>query len=87
MNGIQHYKIKWKSRSEPENDAKKKEYAYTRGFNDDTYLIIDCHESNKHYLTQNSRNILIYLLLILNSVLNLLHRILPKLLVSTGIAD
>ena len=53
VNGIQHYKVKWKSRSEPENDAKKKEYAYTNGFNDDTYLIIDCHESNCEFIKQS----------------------------------
>ena len=52
VNGIQHYKVKWKYRSEPENDAKKKEYAYTNGFNDDTYLIIDCHESNCEFIKQ-----------------------------------
>lgn len=52
VNGIQHYKVKWKSRSEPENDAKKKEFAYTHGFNDDTYLIIDCHESNCEFIKQ-----------------------------------
>lgn len=52
VNGIQHYRVKWKSRSEPENDAKKKEYAYTHGFNDDTYLIIDCHESNCEFIKQ-----------------------------------
>lgn len=52
VNGIQHYKVKWKSRSEPENDAKKKEYAYTNGFNDDTYLVIDCHESNCEFIKQ-----------------------------------
>ena len=50
VNGIQHYKVKWKSRSEPENDLKKKEYAYANGFTDETYLVLDCHESNCDFI-------------------------------------
>ena len=52
VNGIQHYKVKWETRNEPENDAKKKEYAYSNGFGDDTYLVIDCHKSNCDFIKQ-----------------------------------
>lgn len=50
VNGIQHYKVKWKSRNEPENDIKKKDYAYSNGFDDDTYIVIDCRESDMEHI-------------------------------------
>lgn len=50
VNGIQHYKTKWKYRSEPDNDINKKSYAYAHGFSDDTYLVLDCHESNLDFI-------------------------------------
>lgn len=56
VNGIQHYKVKWTSRSEPENDAKKKEFAYSHGFSDDTYLVLDCHKSNCDFIKQSLLN-------------------------------
>lgn len=56
VNGIQHYKVKWTSRSETENDIKKKEFACSNGFSDDTYLVLDCHKSNCDFIKQSLLN-------------------------------
>lgn len=59
VNGIQHYKQKWE-RDEVENDKKKKEYAFSCGFTDDNYIVLDCRESNlsfiKNSLSQSKLN-------------------------------
>jgi transposase-like protein len=56
VNGIQHYEVKWKSRNEPENDTKKKEFAYSHGFYDSTYIVLDCHESSCEFIKQSILN-------------------------------
>lgn len=49
VNGIQHYKQKWE-RDEVENDAKKREFAFSCGFTDDSYIVLDCRESNLNFI-------------------------------------
>lgn len=50
VNGIQHYKKKWDYRDEPENDIKKKEFAFSCGFTEDNYIVIDCRESSMDFI-------------------------------------
>lgn len=55
VNGIQHYKQKWE-RDEVENDAIKKEFAFSCGFNDDNYIVLDCRESNLQFIKESILN-------------------------------
>ena len=55
VNGIQHYKQKW-DRDEVENDAKKKEFAFSCGFTDDNYIVLDCRESNLKFIKESVLN-------------------------------
>lgn len=52
VNGIQHYKQKWE-RDEVENDKKKKDFAFSCGFTDDNYIVLDCRESNLNFIKQS----------------------------------
>ena len=49
VNGIQHYKQKWE-RNEIENDKNKKDFAFSYGFTDDNYIVLDCRESNVNFI-------------------------------------
>lgn len=59
VNGIQHYKQKWK-RNEEENDIKKKEIALLNGIKEKNYIELDCRNSNLNFIKES----------ILNSALN-----------------
>ena len=52
VNGIQHYKQKWK-RNEVENDARKKDFAFSCGFTDNNYIVLDCRESNLQFIKKS----------------------------------
>lgn len=49
VNGIQHYKQKWE-RDEIKNDKNKKEFAFSCGFTNDNYIVLDCRESNLNFI-------------------------------------
>ena len=49
VNGIQHYKQKWE-RNEVKNDKNKKDFAFSCGFNDDNYIVLDCRESSLEFI-------------------------------------
>ena len=55
VNGIQHYKQKWE-RNEVENDANKKEFAFSCGFTEDNYIVLDCRESNLRFIKSSILN-------------------------------
>ena len=55
VNGIQHYKQKWE-RNEVENDARKKDFAFSCGFTDDNYIVLDCRESNLQFIKKSILN-------------------------------
>ena len=55
VNGIQHYKQKWE-RDEVANDKKKKEFAFSCGFTDNNYVVLDCRESNLNYIKSSLIN-------------------------------
>ena len=52
VNGIQHYKQKWE-RNEVENDKDKKDFAFSCGFNDENYIVLDCRESNLNFIKES----------------------------------
>lgn len=49
VNGIQHYKQKWE-RDEVENDKNKKDFAFSCGYTDENYIVLDCRESNLNFI-------------------------------------
>lgn len=55
VNGIQHYKQKWE-RNEVENDKKKKDFAFSCGYTDDNYIVLDCRESNIQFIKKSIMN-------------------------------
>ena len=55
VNGIQHYKQKWE-RNEVENDVNKKEFAFSCGFTEDNYIVLDCRESNLNFIKHSVVN-------------------------------
>lgn len=55
-NGIQHYKKKWDYRDEPENDIKKKEFAFSCGYTEDNYIVLDCRESSMDFIKSSLFN-------------------------------
>lgn len=55
VNGIQHYKQKWE-RNEIENDTNKKEFAFSCGFTDKNYIVLDCRESNLNFIKESILN-------------------------------
>lgn len=56
VNGIQHYKEKWHTRDEFENDKKKKEFALSKGIKEENYIILDCRESNLEFIKSSVLN-------------------------------
>lgn len=55
VNGIQHYKQKWE-RNEVENDANKKDFAFSCGFTEDNYIVLDCRESSLSFIKSSILN-------------------------------
>lgn len=55
VNGIQHYKQKWE-RNEVQNDVNKKEFAFSCGFTEDNYIVLDCRESNLNFIKHSINN-------------------------------
>lgn len=55
VNGIQHYKQKWE-RDEVENDKNKKDFAFSCGFTDNNYIILDCRESSLDFIKTSLLN-------------------------------
>lgn len=49
VHGIQHYQQKWE-RDEVQNDINKKDFAFSCGFTNDNYIVLDCRESNVDYI-------------------------------------
>ena len=47
---------KWDYRDEIENDVKKKEFAFSRGFTNDNYITLDCRESNLNFIKSSLLN-------------------------------
>lgn len=55
VNGIQHYKQKWE-RDEVENDKNKKDFAFSRGYTEESYIVLDCRESNLEFIKSSIIN-------------------------------
>lgn len=49
VHGIQHYKQKWE-RDEVENDKNKKDFAFSCGYTEANYVVLDCRESSLEFI-------------------------------------
>lgn len=56
INGIQHYQQKWDYRDEVENDKRKKEFAFSCGYTEDNYIVLDCRKSNIDFIKSSLFN-------------------------------
>lgn len=55
VNGIQHYKQKWE-RDEVENDKNKKDFAFSCGYTEENYIVLDCRESTLEFIKSSILN-------------------------------
>lgn len=67
VNGIQHYKQKWE-RDEVDNDKNKKDFAFSCGYTEENYIVLDCRESNLEFIKSSVINSKINELFDLNAV-------------------